>query len=346
MNKFFNIIPSDDKCCILLYGNIGEWADLNSGDIARELMEAEAKYDKIDVRINSCGGEVYSGIAIFNAFKNSKADITIYVDGIAASMASVIALCGKPVQMSKYARLMLHSVSGGVYGNKKDMQECLSLIESLEDTLCEMYASRLDKSVEDIKATYFDGKDHWIKAQDALDMGLIDGIYDAEPIKDDSTPEAIYREFNNRLSASAEPQNQNDMNIEEFKKRPRFAACSTDADVLKEIDRLEGEAGKVPALESENKTLKDENKTFRDADATRAAAEVTALLDAAEADGRIDATTRPTYQALLDANRESAEAALKALSKKRSAMEDIAGGGASAVSAWDKRQEEIANNLK
>ena len=58
---------------------------------------------KVDVRINSNGGEVYSGIAIFNALKNSKADITIYVDGIAASMASVIALCGKPVQMSRYA---------------------------------------------------------------------------------------------------------------------------------------------------------------------------------------------------------------------------------------------------
>ena len=50
---------------------------------------------------NSNGGEVYAGIAIFNALKNSKADITIYVDGIAASMASVIALCGKPVQMSR-----------------------------------------------------------------------------------------------------------------------------------------------------------------------------------------------------------------------------------------------------
>ena len=105
------MIPGTDACCILLYGDIGEYDDnVRSGDIARELLEAEALTGKVDVRINSNGGEVYSGIAIFNALKNSKADITIYVDGIAASMASVIALCGKPVQMSRYARLMLHSV--------------------------------------------------------------------------------------------------------------------------------------------------------------------------------------------------------------------------------------------
>ena len=113
------MIPGTDACCILLYGDIGEYDDnVRSGDIARELLEAEALTGKVDVRINSNGGEVYSGIAIFNALKNSKADITIYVDGIAASMASVIALCGKPVQMSRYARLMLHSVQGGCYGNK------------------------------------------------------------------------------------------------------------------------------------------------------------------------------------------------------------------------------------
>lgn len=72
------MIPGTDACCILLYGDIGEYGDgVRSGDIARELLEAEALTGKVDVRINSNGGEVYSGIAIFNALKNSKADITI-----------------------------------------------------------------------------------------------------------------------------------------------------------------------------------------------------------------------------------------------------------------------------
>lgn len=108
------IAGKDGTACVLLYGNIGSYDDdIRSGDIVRELMEIEAVYKKVDIRVNSMGGEVYSGIAIFNALRGSKADVNIYIDGIAASIASVIASCGKPVHMSRYARLMVHSVSGG-----------------------------------------------------------------------------------------------------------------------------------------------------------------------------------------------------------------------------------------
>ena len=154
---FFNIIPGEDTCCILLYGDIGDnYAAVTSGQVVRELLAAEATYKNIDVRINSIGGEVYTGIAIFNALRASKANITIYVDGVAASMASVIALCGKPVYMSRYARLMLHGVSGGCYGNTADFEEALKEMKGLEDTLCEMYAEKLGQDKANIKSTYFD----------------------------------------------------------------------------------------------------------------------------------------------------------------------------------------------
>ena len=93
MSRFFNITTSDDgTSTIFLYGDIGDYTEVQSGRIAQELMEAERVSRRIHVRINSNGGEVYSGIAIFNALRHSQADIRIYVDGIAASMASVIAL--------------------------------------------------------------------------------------------------------------------------------------------------------------------------------------------------------------------------------------------------------------
>ena len=115
--RYFNMIPSPDTACILLYGEIGGFDGVNDKDIVCELYEYASMYKGIDVRINSPGGSVYAGMAIFNALRASDADITIYVDGIAASMASVIALCGKPVYMSQYARLMLHNPYGGCYGN-------------------------------------------------------------------------------------------------------------------------------------------------------------------------------------------------------------------------------------
>lgn len=87
--KFFNIIPSEgESACLLLYGPVGEDQKVSPAQVVTELMELQRVYRKIDIRINSVGGEVFAGIAIFNALTASKADITIYIDGIAASIAA------------------------------------------------------------------------------------------------------------------------------------------------------------------------------------------------------------------------------------------------------------------
>ena len=345
MSRFFNITTSDDgTSTIFLYGDIGDYTEVQSGRIAQELMEAERVSRRIHVRINSNGGEVYSGIAIFNALRHSQADIRIYVDGIAASMASVIALCGKPVEMSKYARLMLHSVSGGCYGNKQDLQRCMEEIESLEGSLSEIYAERLGMSQEEVKQTYFDGEDHWLTAQEALDLGFIDGIYDADPVPADSTPAQIYTLFNNRL---IEPQNnREEMNLEDVKKRPRFKDCASDADVFRLMDQLEEEAGKVPILTKENTDLKAKVKTYEDKAAAEDLAARKQLLDAAEQDGRIEATPPPNNENLLANDRENGEKALAQLPVKRRVMEDLHLELNGDESPWAKRMREIKDKRK
>lgn len=340
MKKVLNMKFDGHSCTIYLYGDIGDCYDVRSGDVARELAEAEAECERIDVRINSNGGDVFSGIAIFNVLRNSKADIHIYIDGVAASMASVIALCGKHVEMSKYARLMLHSVSGGCYGNKKEMQRCIAEIESLEDTLSLMYSERLGISKEEVKALYFDNEDHWMTAEEALRLGFIDAIYDAEPVPADSSPEQIYTIFNNRLE---KPQNLNHMNLDELKKRPNFRDCATDEDAYKVIGNLETEAGKVPGLEKENARLKEENKRFKDKAEADAEAERKSLLDAAEGDGRIDAGTRPIYENMLKEHPEDGKTALAALTPKRKVLNDLRITPEN-ESPWEARMREIREN--
>lgn len=343
MKQFFNIIPGEDTCCILLYGDIGDsYGSVSSGQVVRELLAAEAAYKHIDVRINSNGGEVYTGITIYNALRNSKADIRIYVDGIAASMASVIALCGKPVEMSKYARLMLHSVSGSCYGDKKELQGVLKEIEGLEDTLCQMLAAKLGQSADNIKAAYFDGEDHWLTADEALLLGLIDGIYDADPVPADSTPEQIYAIFNNRL---AKPQNELDMNFDELKKRPQFQDCASEDDVLRRIDQLETRAAQADGLEEENATLRATVEAHEAAAEEAAAAERATLLDAAEGDGRINAETRAVYENLLKEHPEDGKKALAALNPKKRIVNHLGGGDGKKESPWDKRQREIKEKL-
>ena len=340
MKKFFNIIPGNGRCCLLLYGEIG--GEVRSGDVMRELLEAERSYGRIDVRINSVGGEVYTGIAIFNALRQSKADIHIYIDGIAASMASAIALCGKPVEMSRYSRLMVHSVRGGCWGTKEDMQDCIKELDALEGVLCSMYAAKLGQSEDEIRAKYFDGNDHWLSAQEALAQGFVDGIYDVEDdssskplstLSDKSTAEEIYSIFNNRLEMGAavlqhqteQSQTANNMVLlDELKKNPKFKDCTSEEDVLRVVAQLTQTAGGADALAAENATLKKENQAFKDKEAAAFVALKQQLLDDAEKCGKINAVTRPAFAALLESDFEKGKQALEELNPTKRVMEDIA----------------------
>lgn len=198
---FSNFIPGKDgSVSILLYGDIGDKEKVAPSDIVSQLLELSNQYKSIAVHINSNGGDVFAGIAIFNALRNSEVDIAIHVDGVAASIAGVIALCGKKLYMSQYASLMIHNVSGGCYGSKEDLRDMISTIEKLEDTIAGMISKRCKKTKEEISDLYFDGKDHWISAEEALSIGLIDGVTgDKEDIPDNGTTNDIYNYFNNKV---------------------------------------------------------------------------------------------------------------------------------------------------
>lgn len=198
--QFFNTLnEGNGNVSILLYGEIGEGMPVDSKAIVEELITLSARHPKIDVRINSNGGDVFSGMAIFNALKTSRADITVYVDGVAASIAAIIALCGKPLYMAPYAKLMLHNVTAGTYGNVKQMEQTLQLMKQLHADLSNMIAAKLNITAEDVERRFFDGVDHWLTAQEALQMKLIDGTYETDEEDAPKAGEDVYQHFNNRL---------------------------------------------------------------------------------------------------------------------------------------------------
>lgn len=321
--KFFNrFVPGEGRCTIYLYGEIGEGLPVNSADVVLDLADAAREYGRVDIRINSIGGDVYTGIAIYNAITQSKADIHIYIDGIAASMASAIALCGKPVEMSRHARLMIHSVRGGFYGTAAEMEQCAREIMGLEDTLCGMYAKKAGMTHEEFKAAFFDGKDHWLTAEEALGKGFVDSIYDTDPVPEDFTPEQIYQTFNNRLD---EASNINNMGLlDEIKKNPKFKDCATDQDVLAKLGQLEGQADGAAALATENATLKRENQEFKAKEEAAFKATKSKLLDEAVKTGRISESTRPAFEALLEQDFEKGKSTIEALKPTKRVIEDIA----------------------
>lgn len=307
-SKFFNYVPkSDGGATILLYGDVGPWGDIDSQRVVTELLALEGEYNSIDVRINSTGGDVFTGIAIFNALRQSKADIKIYVDGIAASIAGVIALCGKPLYMSQYARLMLHKVSGGAYGSAKELRETADLIENLEGSLAEMVAQRANLTKEEVHSRYFaDGKDHWLTAKEALALGMIDGIHDLpDPpaLDESSSTDDIYQVFNNRLETEAQEPTTMAL-LDEIKRIPSFANA-TEADI---VTRLQNQAVK---LEEKDKKITNLEERIAELEAK----ELEALLNTAVTDGRITQEQKPTYLNLLKSDRANAEALLASLPK-------------------------------
>ena len=298
--KFFNINPGTEEVSILLYGNVGNGEPVDSGRVVSELLSLAARYQKIAVRINSNGGDVFSGIAIYNALRTSTANITIYVDGVAASIAAIVALCGKPLYMSPYAKLMLHSVSGGTWGNASALRQTAATMEQLQGDLARMIAGRCGMTAEEVAARYFDEKDHWIDAQEALKLGLIDGIYEMdgeEPPSD--TSEAIYHYFNNRLALQSQKRKEMAF-IDDIKKIPTFSDKADESAVLQHVTELVNTATKVESLEKANATYKQQLDALREK-------ELETIVDKAVAEGKITESQKPSFLKLLNSDRESAE---------------------------------------
>lgn len=170
---------------IKIYGNIGyDWwtgEGITAKSISKELDAAiAAKEKEVTVRINSPGGSVFEGIAIYNAIANSALEVTTIVDGIAYSMGAIIALAGNKIQMAKNATMMIHNVSGGVYGNANDLRGALEMMEKLDNSLAISISDKTGLSVDEVKSKWLDFVDHTLSADEALKDKLIDSIVEGK----------------------------------------------------------------------------------------------------------------------------------------------------------------------
>lgn len=340
--KFRNIIKGDGKAIIMLYGEVGEGRSVDSNRVVSELFALSDQGCKIEVRINSQGGDVFSGMAIYNALRQSKEDITIYIDGVAASIAGIIALCGKPLYMSPYAKLMLHNVSGGTYGNAKELRQMADQMEVLQSNLATMIAGRLGMEADNVAKKYFDGQDHWITANEALDMKLVDGIYTMDEVANPpTTTEGIYNYFNNRFDFK--PQNNEEMAlIDDIKTIPSFEDKTDSSAVLAHIRELENKATKVGILEKTVKTYRDElEKARKEQD--------DALINEAVKAGKIGNEQVETFKNLLKSDRENTIKLIGGMKGRASNRAtdfinpDTPSGGSFANKTWDEIDK--ANNL-
>lgn len=186
MSKWYEIkaaAKAEDKPAsaeVYIYGNIGDRWDENgvvAADFVREVAALDV--DAITLRINSYGGSVPDGLAIYNALKRHKATVAVHVDGVAISCAGYIAMAGDTVTMAKNSQLMIHAPWGFAIGNATELREQADVMDRYAKAMASAYADKSGKSYEDALALLTDGKDHWYLADEALDEGFADVVGEA-----------------------------------------------------------------------------------------------------------------------------------------------------------------------
>jgi ATP-dependent protease ClpP protease subunit len=142
-------------------------------------LKALGPVAELTLRINSPGGSVFDGVAIYNALKRHGAAITVWVDGIAASIASMIAMAGDEVVMPENAMLMLHDPSGLVMGTATDMRAMAEALDRMKAGMVAAYRGKSDGDDAEIEALM--AAETWLSAHEAVDLGLADRV--EEPVR-------------------------------------------------------------------------------------------------------------------------------------------------------------------
>jgi ATP-dependent Clp protease, protease subunit len=164
-----------DTTEITIYGDIGEswWGEsISANDIKTALNDVET--DTITIRLNSPGGDAFDGIAIYNQLKNHKAKVIGYIDGLAASAASIIAMAADKLIMNTGSMMMIHEASTFTWGTKADIKKTLNALEGVDKSIADIYMTRYTGNREELEALV-EGET-WFTSNEAVDVGLADKV--------------------------------------------------------------------------------------------------------------------------------------------------------------------------
>ena len=184
MKKFWNWLrnDADGESELYLDGAIASetwWGD----EVTPAAFQAELKQHTGDVTvwINSPGGDVFAASQIYSMLKNHKGKVTVKIDGIAASAASVVAMAGDETLIAPTALMMIHDPSTCAMGNKSDMEKAIILLDEVKESIINAYETKSHLSRNKIAKLMSD--ETWLNAKKAHEMGFVDGILFAEKKK-------------------------------------------------------------------------------------------------------------------------------------------------------------------
>lgn len=182
--KFWSMKALDNKTGeVLLYGEISDvswWGDEVTPKQFKEDLDALGDVETIKVFINSPGGDVFAGQAIYSMLKRHKAQVHVYIDGLAASIASLIAMAGDKVVMPANAMMMIHNPWTFAVGNANDFRKLADDLDKIRDSMITAYGSRSALTTEEIKGLL--DAETWLTAQECVEYGFADEVEEAKEL--------------------------------------------------------------------------------------------------------------------------------------------------------------------
>lgn len=170
--KFYSLYSSEKEADLYIFGDITTWPwdekDRDAYGIVKELQELDV--ETIKVHINSYGGDVSEGLAIYNTLKNSKAEIVTICDGFACSVASVIFMAGDVRIVNEASLLMIHNPWTRASGNADDFRKQAEDLDKIAQASVNAYMSKVNINEEELKQLLND--ETWLTAQECVDMGF------------------------------------------------------------------------------------------------------------------------------------------------------------------------------
>ena len=197
--KFYALeTTGNNETTVTLYDEIGAFG-AGSKEFLADLGKLSGQH--IHLRINSPGGSVVEGTAIYNALRRHEGGLTVHIDALAASMASVVAMSGSPVFMADNALLMIHNPWTVSMGESKDLRKEADLLDKLKSTLVNAYVRKTGMDAEEI-AKMMD-EETWLDAVEAVALGFADAIEEGVAAAATATPEMLRARFDKFAKASS-----------------------------------------------------------------------------------------------------------------------------------------------
>lgn len=178
MKKYYALETNGSEADVYIFGDITSWewleSDISSYTLSKELKELDTKVETINVHINSYGGEVAEGLAIYNMLRNHKAKVRTYCDGFACSIASVIFMAGEERIMSNVSLLMVHNAWMYTAGNADQLRKDADDLDKITQASIEAYKSHISITEDELKELL--DNETWLSPAEALEMGFATSI--------------------------------------------------------------------------------------------------------------------------------------------------------------------------